>query len=114
MPPSRNSRYLLCDGVKDAAGRLYLTEPEPFPYKELADNNYYQVGEGDTLFSIAHAFFPSFDNPSQLYWVIAWFQPTRIIDPTLGLVPGTWLVIPSEQTVRQEILNESRRDSYTA
>jgi hypothetical protein len=113
MPPGINSRYLFCWGVKDpATGKLTLSEREPFLYQPFSDNRTYTVVQGDTIFNIAERAFPSFKRACGLFWVIADFQPTPITDVTLSLAPGTVLVIPSEQTVRERVFNEKRRKEF--
>lgn len=115
MPPGIHSRYLFCQGLTDSAGRTYLSDRVPFKFKKTADNRTHNVVEGDTLFHLAHTYFSPLDRPSQYFWVIADFQPDDpIIDATLKLQPGTVLVIPSIRMLVEEILNESRRDEFTA
>ena len=112
MPPGEWSRYLFCWGLKDDAGRVGLSEREPFGYLDLPDNRYYTVASGDTLFTIAERAFPSVPRPCGLFWVIADFQPNPILDATLALEVGRELVIPSEATVKTLIFDEHRRNDF--
>jgi hypothetical protein len=112
MPPGINSRYLFCWGLKDDQGRIGLSEREFFGFQDLPDNRFYTVASGDSLFSLAERAFPSFDNPSELYWVIADFQPDPVVDATLALEVGRELVIPSENTVKTLVFNERRRADF--
>lgn len=114
MPPGQLSRERFTEGVLDDEGRFYLTEPEPFSYRERADNVVYTVQRGDTLWTIAAKQFPSFMRPSGLWWVIAEFQPEPIFDPTVILVPGQQLILPSARTLLEECFSEVRRDEATA
>lgn len=113
MPPSNFSRYLFCQGLKDSAGRLYLSDRVPYRYQALADNRFHTVVAGDSLFTLAHVYFTPLPRASQFFWVIADFQPEPIVDATLGLKPGTQIVIPSVRTLIEQIFNESRREAFT-
>lgn len=108
VPPLQYSRYSFSKAITDEAGRLYLTEAEPFGYLDLPDNRLHTVIQGDTLWSIAERYFESFDDPSFLWWVIADFQPDPIHDPTIALMPGRLLYIPSVRTINERIFNPSR------
>lgn len=113
MPPSTNSRYLFCQGLKDSAGRLYLSDRVPYRYRKLADNRFHTVVAGDSLFTLAHIYFSPMLRAAQFFWVIADFQPDPIVDATIGLRPGTQIVIPSVRTLIEEIFNEARREEFT-
>lgn len=114
MPPLRFSRYSYCSGLTDEQGRLYLSEREPYVFRELPDNRFHPVVVGDTLHGLAERYFPSFPDAADLWWVIADFQPDRILDGTLRLPTGTTLIIPSERTVREGVFNPARRAEHTA
>lgn len=109
MPPRRYSRYTFCAGVLDEAGRLFLTEREPYRYRALPDNRQHVVKEGETLFTLAGRYYSALPRPAGLWWVIADFQPDPIHDPTLQLEPGRALVVPSLRTVLEEVFSEKRR-----
>jgi hypothetical protein len=110
MPPGAYSREQFCDGITDENGLLYLSEPAPFGYVERADNVLFVTGQGDTLASIAATRFASFPRPAGLWWAVADFQPQPIFDPTVPLVPGTVLVLPSERLLVEEMFSQGRRD----
>ena len=122
--PGLWSRYRLCDGLFDADGMLYLSMPEPFVYRELPDTLEYTVKEGDTLFTIASRAYETLKSApglirkgvGNLYWVIADFQPDprpdACFDPTLRLIAGTKLFVPSARVVQEQILSEARRIEY--
>jgi hypothetical protein len=73
----------------------------------------HEVREGDTLQSIAAAAWPGlgqlpFVSAASLWWVIADFQPVPIHDPTVQLVPGEKLIVPSRRTVEERVLQRPR------
>lgn len=110
MPPRQHSRFTFSEGRYDEDGRLYLTEPEPYGYRDLPDNIEHVVREGDTLWTLAATYFGGrFPRPAGLWWILADFQPEPIHDPTLALVSGSVLIIPSPETVRTRIFSERRR-----
>lgn len=110
MPPRLYSRHSFCEALTDEAGRVYLSDREPYGYRDLPDNRVHRVGLGDTLQTLAARYFPELPDPAWFWWVIADFQPDPIFDPTIALAPGATLVIPSAQTVLTRIFDEARRD----
>jgi len=98
-----DSRYRYCQQLTDENGVAYLSEREPLKYEKQSDNRFHTVMEGDTWWGLAHRYFSSFQNKSRLWWIIAEFQPTPVIDPTLKLVAGSVVVVPSERYVRQVV-----------
>jgi hypothetical protein len=110
MPAGRFSRHLLCQTHMDSMGRLYLADRTRYRYRELPDNRFHQVAEGDSLYVLAATYFEGLDRPSGMFWVIADFQPTPIFDTTVPLEIGRVLVIPSMRTLTEEILNPNRQD----
>lgn len=110
MPPRVNSRYIFTLGIKDvdAPDQLQLTDREPFLFQDLADNRVHIVGEGDTLFGLAARYFAGYDSAANLWWIIADFQPDPIQDPTIRLVPGQKLVIPSMRTLQERVFSPKR------
>ncbi len=109
MPPRRYSRYAFGSGYVDGAGRLLLAERIPYRYRVLEDTREVLVRDGDTLWGIANRAYEGLPRPGGLWWVIADFQPEPILDPTLKLVPGQRLYVPSLRVVQEEILNAARR-----
>ena len=109
MPPRRFSRFTLSSAVLDDAGRLLLTEREPYRFRALADTRQHVVQQGDTLFTLAGRYFAPLPRPAGLWWVIADFQPEPIHDPTLALDLGRLLLIPSVRVITEEIFSEARR-----
>ncbi len=109
MPPRRFSRYAFCSAVLDEDERLFLTEREPYRFRQLPDNREHVVKEGESLFSLAGRYFAPLPRPAGLWWVIADFQPDPVHDPTIALDPGRVLVVPSVRTVVEEVFSEKRR-----
>jgi hypothetical protein len=110
MPPRINSRYQFCTGLADSSGRLFLSEREPFRFQELDDNIQHQVTGGESLWALAAKYYGDLPDPDQLWWIIADFQPDPILDPTIALLAGQTLLIPSVRTVRELIFSEARSD----
>jgi hypothetical protein len=107
------SRYTFCTAVRDDAGRLMLTEREPFGYVALPDNRTHTVVQGDTLFALAGRYFAPLPRACGYWWAIADFQPPdgAIVDPTLQLEVGRVVLVPSLRVLTDIILGESRRRS---
>ncbi len=105
MPPRSMSRYLSSLGVKDAAGKLYLTERKRFAFDAKAPGTrLHVVAQGDSLHALAYKYFAPIDNAEHLWWVIAEFQPIPIRDLTLDLAVGRTLYIPSTRIVQERVL----------
>jgi hypothetical protein len=113
MPPRRYSRYQYCVAALDANGRLILSDPDPFPFVALTDNVVHPVVTGDTLWGLAHLYFQPLARPSGLWWIIADFQPTPIVDPTIALEAGQTIYVPSVRTVLEQIFSASRQQTGT-
>ena len=109
MAPRTGSRHTFTLGVRDEAGRVFLTEREPYGYQAHTDNRTHAVAQGDTLFSLAGRYFAPLPRACGFWWVIADFQPDPIIDPTLELTVGRQLFVPSRRVLTDVILGEQRR-----
>lgn len=108
--PSATSRYRFSAQRTSSDGVRYTTQCEPFTFRDYADNITHEVVSGDTLVSISGRYYgSSFPDAGLLYWIIADFQPVRILEPFVDLEPGTAIILPSIRVVREEILNERRR-----
>jgi len=112
MAPRVGSRYTFCAGVFDAAGRLQLTDREPYRYQEHPDTRVHVAAEGDTLFSLAGRYFAPLPRACGFWWAIAEFQPQPIVDPTLRLTAGRKVHIPSLRVLTDVILGEERRSEH--
>jgi hypothetical protein len=102
-------------GDSDDDGNLYLTERKPFRYDPKLPGTIPHVVEvGDSLQTIAFKYWISMSpddleivwGPEHLWWVIAEFQPVPILDPTIDLVPGTTILVPSLRVVQERVLGE--------
>lgn len=114
MPPRQGSRHLRSIATDDDAGRIFLAPRDPYTFRDLADNVVWHVKDGDTLQGIAAAVYAPLSrlpvwSAANLWWVIADFQPRRIIDPTIKLESGSTIVCPSPRVVQEEILSRRRR-----
>jgi hypothetical protein len=112
MPPQAGSRYLFCEAYADARGRRMLSERVPFRFQAFADSRVHVVEEGDSLFTLAGRYFAPLPRACGFWWVIADFQPDPIFDPTLLLVPGTRICVPSVRVLTDVILAEARRETF--
>lgn len=113
MPPRALSRHIFTKTVTDEVGALVLTRPEPFRFVELPDNRQHVSARGDTVYTLAGQFFRVIDpdRACGLFWIIMDFQPDPIHDPTIKLLEGRVLVIPSVRTVIERVFDERRRIS---
>lgn len=102
------SRYTFCERWIDADSRTFFDARRPYRFRSRPDNVQYLVKEGESLFTIAGRHFSPIERAAGLWWVIADYQPNPIHDPTVRLVPGTILVLPSHTTLQQEIFSPSR------
>ncbi len=53
MPLLAGSRYTFSSGIRDDAGRLLLTERDPYVFRDLPDTRVHLASQGDTLFDLA-------------------------------------------------------------
>ena len=105
MPPRSGSRYTFCNGVFDIDDALFLTDREPYRFREHPDNRVHIVVEGDTLYHLAGRYFSPLPRACGYWWVIADFQPDPIFDPTLKLALGRRLYVPSVRVLTDVILS---------
>jgi len=109
MPPRKLSRHSFAQGIQYPDEPAFLTDREPFLFRVLDDSTEHLVRRGDTLYSLAGAYYHGFFRPSGLWWVIADFQPQPVHDPTITLTPGSVMIIPSPRTVQEQIFTSQRR-----
>lgn len=109
MPLHAGSRHSFAVGLRDERGRLFLSEREPYSYREHADTRRHVVAEGETLFDLAGRYFAAMPRGCGFWWAIADFQPDPIVDPTLELEVGRTIFIPSERVLTDVILGTGRR-----
>lgn len=104
MPPRVGSRYSTSLGVLDAEGRRFLTEREPFRFREVEDTREHVVVQGDSLFTLAGRYFAPLPRACGFWWAIADFQPDSVFDPTLELELGRRIYVPSVRVLTDVIL----------
>lgn len=109
MAPRTGSRHSFTQGFRDDGGRLFLTEREPYRFREHTDTRIHVVAQGDTLFNLAGRYFAPLPRACGFWWVLADFQPDPVVDPTLELEVGRRLVVPSLRVLTDVILSEQRR-----
>ena len=95
MAPRTGSRHLFALGVPDELGRRFLSEREPYRFKEHTDTRVHVVAQGDTLEGLAGRYFAPLPRACGFWWVLADFQPDPIVDPTLELDVGRMWIGPS-------------------
>ena len=116
MAPRTNSRHLFTTAQQnDTDAPMYLADRTPYRFNNFLDNTVYEVKGGDTLHRIAAKHYASLGqlpsvSAANLWWVIADFQPIPIHDPTVQLVNGETLVLPSLRVVSEKILQRQRND----
>ena len=102
------SRHSFSSIYVDDDGRLFLEDRVPFRFRVYGDTVSHVVREGHTLFNLAGKYYRLIDRAAGLWWVIADFQPIPIQDPTIRLVPGSVLYVPSVRAVARVILSDQR------
>ena len=108
MPALRLSRYEFAAVEKDDCGRPFLDFPRPLTIGSRSDDGRPQVGEGDSLFTLAwKAWRDTLDyeqdvRPSGFFWVIG--ELNVILDAAAPLKVGQRLRVPSTSTLDTEIL----------
>jgi hypothetical protein len=109
MAPRIGSRHSFALGLRDELAQLFLTEREPYRFREHTDSRLHVVAQGDTLFDLAGRYFAPLPRACGFWWVLADFQPDPIVDPTLELEAGRRLFVPSLRVLTDVILSEQRR-----
>ena len=114
MPPGNLSRHLFSRAIQLPDRRVVLTDREPFSFREFEDTRRVRVQERDTLYGLAafHFNVPDIERPSDLWFVIADFQPVPIHDPTIKLTPGSTIHIVSIRVLFEEVFSEKRRVDF--
>lgn len=109
MAPRTGSRHSFTFGVRDELARRFLSEREPYRFKDHTDTRVHVVAQGDTLFELAGRYYAPLPRACGFWWVLADFQPDPIVDPTLELDLGRRLFVPSLRVLTDVILSEQRR-----
>lgn len=109
MAPRTGSRHSFTLGVLDEQDRRFLSEREPYRFREHTDTRVHVVVQGDTLASLAGRYFAPLPRACGFWWVLADFQPDPIVDPTLELDLGRRIFVPILRVLTDVILSEQRR-----
>lgn len=90
------------------SGLLYLSMPERLPWQQRNDTVIYHTKEAEYLFDIVAGHYSNiYPFPWFLTEVVAQFQPTPIIDPSVPLPDGYELQLPSSEYIETIALGES-------
>jgi len=110
MRQTLESRYAVTTLETLEDGTVELGEREPYHFRQRDDNLIHVAGHGDTWDALAEIYYSSIsDRACGLWWVIAEYQPTPIVDPTIPIAPGRSVVIPAPIVVVTEILRSDRK-----
>jgi nucleoid-associated protein YgaU len=109
-PLSRYKYTTRATNLAETVSRTYLFAREPIAFEDDEENTTHVVRAGETLQTLATKYFGSYPDAATLWWVIAEFQPTPIVDPTQKLKPGALLVIPSP-ILTHNIINSRYEDT---
>jgi hypothetical protein len=96
----------------DDNGVSYLDEDEPVRYSPEPDHRFHVAAEGDTWWGLAHLYFYGIQRACGLWWALCDYQPEPVIDPTIAIVPGRTVVIPSERVLRTKLFTAARRGDH--
>ena len=111
--PGPGSRYAFCEAIRYDDGTVDLTRRAPFRFREIQDTRRHIVVGGETLAVLAARYFAPREDAPRLWWVIADFQPTPILDPTIALEAGAEIFVPSLRVIEEVILGERRRREHS-
>lgn len=109
---STTSRFRFCQAVRMADGTMMLTDREPFRFVELPDTVVHKAQKGESWWSIAATYYNApglLENPTDLWWVIADFQPEPVVDPTIAIQGGQLIFVPSLSAILLHVFDEDRR-----
>ncbi len=81
MAPRTGSRHSFTLGLPDELERRFLSEREPYRFKEHTDSRVHVVAQGDTLDGLAGRYFAPLPRACGFWWVLADFQPDPIVEP---------------------------------
>lgn len=99
MSVYENSRYTKSKVIQEETGEMWLTAPPSIDPDDYDDNRVYKIEPGDNLWSIAYHKLGA----SKYFWVIA--DMNNIMNPFEKLKSGDVLILPSRQTLHEEILS---------
>lgn len=115
---AKSSRYNLADVIIEEDGGMHFGMRDRLLWQDLAGVLSHIVIEGETLWTIAAKYYGSTPGSpgSELWWVLADFQPEPMNDPTISLSPGQTLLIPPKEAVLSAlagIMNETLMETET-
>ena len=85
----------------------------PFRYEEFEDTIKHICKDGEMLWEIAAKYYTNLiEYPSMFYDIIADFQPTPILDPTLSRSAGEVIYVPTIRVIKERILNTDREYEF--
>jgi hypothetical protein len=102
-----SSRYRLSQVIRKSDGTLYLTERSTLSFANVEGVITHKVIEGDTLENLAERYYQGLVSASSYWWAIADFQPDPIADNTVGLTPGSFVMIPPSNLIQDVLLGVS-------
>lgn len=111
MPALSGSRYLNAPLIRGrTSGQPTLASPSPLRFRVHPRNRVHVVVEGDTVFHLAEKYYGDLSGRGRgvaraagLWWAIADFQPTPIVDPTLELEVGREIIIPAFELITDHL-----------
>lgn len=106
---STESRYFATGEETNDEAVQVVAEREPYAYRDRSDNISHVASEGDSWQTIAERYYSSISSRAcGLWWVVAEYQPTPIVDPTLQIRKGKVITVPAPIVVINEILPDVR------
>jgi hypothetical protein len=101
------SRYLQAQAIRSADGHVYFALRFKAEYYGGRDEAMHRIIGGDTLQNIAARYYKgAFNNAAAKWWAICDLQPEPILDPTIALTAGKFLIVPSVGDVQSVIQGE--------
>ena len=108
MQVTTNSRFSRAQIVRGVGNRRYVGDRVPYRYVPHSDNVDHAVTHTDTLAAIASRYFAPLPRACGLWWAIADFQPTPIINPLRPLYQhADIIVVPSLRVLTDSIIGAS-------
>lgn len=111
--PSTLSVYRFCQAYEAPDGRKYLTDIQPFLFEEFADTREHVVVGEQRIEDVAAIHYQAYGEEAYLLaHVLAHFQPEPMLDPTVPLVAGSTVFVPSLRVIEERVFSEDRRIEY--
>lgn len=97
-----SSLYRHAYAVQEDDGTVVLMLPERLPHEDLDGTTLHIVSEGERVYDLANLYYKRTARSAVDMWdVIAQFQPTPILDPSVPLKVGTEVYIPPDDYVEE-------------